>query len=344
MRKKTKTQPTTRPAVPSGLAEPAFVRESLGLEDPETEEQDEQEPSAGRACPPSSGELPSVGAAQHASGECRPCAWFYKPQSCANGKDCLHCHLCPEGELKNRKKKGPGAKVVSEEAGETTKEVAEVGQHEGPGSPMLPPPPGLPAPAQLSAVAAPSMGSAGHATRECKPCAWFWKANSCSNGKDCKHCHLCPDNEIKRRKKAKLDGIRGSRDSAEEVSSDDDQDSEYAGDQPGYEDSEASPTCFRQPSSADFVCGENEEGGIPSSGSTLHALGKCKPCAWHWKPGGCQNGKECCHCHICPAGELKGRRKAKETAMRAGVMLPMKESGPSAKQRNLHVLNIFPLL
>jgi len=44
-------------------------------------------------------------AEQHGSGLCRPCAWFWRPQGCKNGDSCGHCHLCPEGELKQRKKK-----------------------------------------------------------------------------------------------------------------------------------------------------------------------------------------------------------------------------------------------
>jgi len=46
----------------------------------------------------------SAGSVTHGSGNCRPCAWFWKDQGCENGKDCRHCHLCPEGELKHRKK------------------------------------------------------------------------------------------------------------------------------------------------------------------------------------------------------------------------------------------------
>jgi hypothetical protein len=48
--------------------------------------------------------LPSVGAALHASGQCKPCAWFWKPESCQWGLECGHCHLCPEGEIRRRKK------------------------------------------------------------------------------------------------------------------------------------------------------------------------------------------------------------------------------------------------
>lgn len=56
------------------------------------------------------GDPPSEGSKEHnqvdANGEprCQPCAWFYKPTGCTNGAACRRCHLCPEGELKNRKK------------------------------------------------------------------------------------------------------------------------------------------------------------------------------------------------------------------------------------------------
>lgn len=36
---------------------------------------------------------------------CQPCAWFYKESGCLNAAPCKYCHLCPQGELKNRKKK-----------------------------------------------------------------------------------------------------------------------------------------------------------------------------------------------------------------------------------------------
>jgi hypothetical protein len=49
-------------------------------------------------------ELPSVGSALHGTGQCRPCAWFHKPQGCARGWECRHCHACDADELRNRKK------------------------------------------------------------------------------------------------------------------------------------------------------------------------------------------------------------------------------------------------
>lgn len=52
---------------------------------------------------------------------------------------------------------------------------------------------------------------------------------------------------------------------------------------------------------------------VPSRGSALHGTGHCRPCAWFWKAQGCQNAQECGHCHMCPEGEIKARKKAKRT-------------------------------
>ena len=49
----------------------------------------------------------------------------------------------------------------------------------------------------------PSVGSALHDGKGgCRPCAWFWKSG-CINGTLCRHCHLCPQGEYKRRKEEK---------------------------------------------------------------------------------------------------------------------------------------------
>lgn len=44
-------------------------------------------------------------------------------------------------------------------------------------------------------------------------------------------------------------------------------------------------------------------------GSAKHHLGQCKPCAFAWKPEGCQSGPECKFCHICPPGEKQRRKR-----------------------------------
>lgn len=48
----------------------------------------------------------------------------------------------------------------------------------------------------------PTIGSMKHAYGTCKPCAFVFK-NGCSNGLECKFCHLCEPGERQRRKKAK---------------------------------------------------------------------------------------------------------------------------------------------
>lgn len=61
-------------------------------------------------------------------------------------------------------------------------------------------------------------------------------------------------------------------------------------------------------------------GAFPSKGSALHGTGKCSPCAWFWKKGrGCQAGINCEYCHLCPEGELKARKKVKQSLIRRGA-------------------------
>lgn len=66
------------------------------------------------------------------------------------------------------------------------------------------------------------------------------------------------------------------------------------------------------------------ETAAPSSrGSLLHdGSGRCSPCAWHYKPQGCQLAAACPYCHVCPQGELKRRKKAKVAALRQGQSKP----------------------
>jgi len=48
----------------------------------------------------------------------------------------------------------------------------------------------------------PSVGSVGHDTGDCRPCAFFL-TKGCENGTKCTFCHLCDSGEKKRRLKAK---------------------------------------------------------------------------------------------------------------------------------------------
>lgn len=47
----------------------------------------------------------SAGAQGHAIGNCKPCAWNWKPSGCSKGPDCEYCHMCDEGAIR-RKKQG----------------------------------------------------------------------------------------------------------------------------------------------------------------------------------------------------------------------------------------------
>eukprot|EP00928_Gymnodinium_smaydae_P050055 TRINITY_DN3366_c0_g7_i1.p1 TRINITY_DN3366_c0_g7~~TRINITY_DN3366_c0_g7_i1.p1 ORF type:complete len:362 (+),score=19.61 TRINITY_DN3366_c0_g7_i1:53-1138(+) len=54
--------------------------------------------------------------------------------------------------------------------------------------------------AELGSDALPTIGSKGHNSGNCKPCA-FAHSKGCNNGIQCSFCHLCPPDERKLRKK-----------------------------------------------------------------------------------------------------------------------------------------------
>merc|ERR1712216_94922 len=62
---------------------------------------------------------------------------------------------------------------------------------------------------------------------------------------------------------------------------------------------------------------------LPSVGAALHGTGMCKPCGWFHKEGGCRNGQDCRHCHLCPAGRFgafkKDNRPLKKDRLRAAA-------------------------
>lgn len=64
--------------------------------------------------------------------------------------------------------------------------------------------------APLQAVAPLNPGSMMHGTGTCSPCAWFWKPKTCLNATDCPFCHLCPEGELKSRRKTKLAVMRNA--------------------------------------------------------------------------------------------------------------------------------------
>jgi hypothetical protein len=101
-------------------------------------------------------------------------------------------------------------------------------------------------------------------------------------------------------------------------------------------DEEVTPAGASSASSA----GQVPSGQLPSVGSALHGSGTCRPCAWFHKPGGCLNAQACAHCHLCPEGELKNRKRVKENAMRVGAIAPSR----SLNTRSPRVVKIAPIL
>lgn len=196
-------------------------------------------------------------------------------------------------------------------------------------------PPGLAPPEDT-----PSHGSALHAQGNCKPCAWYWKPGSCQNGKECLHCHLCPKDELKSRKKAKSAfmrlGLTSPKPAAEEraqlaLST-------FCFNEQAEVNSEQGSTAAATSESdtttpRTHMAAQAQIAKPASKGSILHGTGECRPCAWFWKPTGCLNGAECRHCHDCPPGEVKSRKKGKTAMLRLGLATP-KAAGDKADFMN----------
>jgi len=261
-------------------------------------------------------ELPSVGSIFHGTGVCKPCAWFWKPGGCQNGADCHHCHMCPSGAIKARRKaKLDAMKRMKETASEPSELVdydAEAAEAlEAQMLPPLPeigvpeihlnarghqfqpvlPPPGLPV---LDGVVASAQAHCSQDDMAClQPCVPGQSgqlqkqlADVCTD--------TCSDN--------------GSESTAATETRSAPCNASVEGDSPMQRS--LSPDVQIQPGLA------QANAKPPSLGSLMHGTGMCKPCAWFWKPGGCQNGADCLHCHMCPSGAVKARRKAKLEAMK----------------------------
>jgi len=167
-----------------------------------------------------------------------------------------------------------------------------------------------------------SIGSELHGTGECKPCAWFWHNKGCSKGSACTFCHNCPPGELKARRKLKVMRLRQQEyeESAQERLQQMSQDTFLPGAM-DLGDVGAMPwtnTPDMQAATAKLEADLQAMDGSPvkvsyteswpSVGSQQHGTGECRPCAWFWKKG-CLNGRECLHCHLCPEGELRRKKK-----------------------------------
>jgi len=100
--------------------------------------------------------------------------------------------------------------------------------------------------------------------------------------------------------------------------------------------SHGSPRCATPSAVVHFPPGLEErvkQAALPSMGSKMHGTGACRPCAWFYKPGSCQNSHDCKYCHICPEGELKDRKKSKHAILRLGLATPKADDESVQKAR-----------
>lgn len=301
-------------------------------------------------------DAPSLGSVLHNSGHCRPCGWFWKPQGCKNGRACGHCHLCHAGEVKARKKSKmvaakreislitsqalaagsiPSRSRVSETflgclAAKPHARLAVGCQLDALVSQMLAPVQPS-APLQLSSL-----------LESVAPQAPSMPPSSFSTSKVSIHGAPPSPPSAPPRLTLPLESI----DVPPPVSSpslelspgalprslamacmDDDTEAEdeavVAAVNPEEHVFYAVETC--QPRLSRVTL-ELSTALLPSVGSALHGCGGCTACAWFWKPQGCANGEDCPYCHLCPQGEIRRRRKMKNTALRAKAALGAKQA------------------
>mmetsp|Transcript_109337 Transcript_109337/g.172305 ORF Transcript_109337/g.172305 Transcript_109337/m.172305 type:complete len:394 (+) Transcript_109337:42-1223(+) len=282
-------------------------------------------------------QFPSHGSLLHDVGQCRPCAWFWKAPGCQNGRDCCHCHLCPPGELKARKK----AKIIAAKAdagkGDTRAIDALVDSArqqtymlatvpvQPPSLELLtllpkvepPPPPSVPCfPMHLSPSMLPQLKAHPPAPPVESPKLKLKGDVDFSSPPPLKEPQVdlspgalprtlalaCMDEDASRSVIKPASGHAVASD----VKVEDDSESRQS---PRLQCHLAFP---RHRVTLDL-----DRALLPSKGSDLHAVGQCVACAWFWKPQGCQNDRECSYCHLCPQGEIRRRRKMKNAVLRS---------------------------
>lgn len=247
---------------------------------------------------------PSHGSVLHASAGCQPCAWFWKPGSCKNGKSCAYCHSCPEGELRARKKEKRTMMRLGIVTPKLTKvEVASSCEASPAGGFFLEP---------LFKSTTPELESTDCSESDPES-ATHGSSSELDSSTPCVSVGAPPESAglpatCDRVSFSGLVNPNGDVPCPGEAAAE-------------LHDDDLDP--FKEKRcSMQAPPGLDPPVGTPSHGSLLHEAGGCQPCAWFWKPSGCQNGKACTYCHACPEGELRARKKAKRTMMRLGLVTP----------------------
>eukprot|EP00445_Apocalathium_hangoei_P058715 CAMPEP_0204097478 /NCGR_PEP_ID=MMETSP0360-20130528/192462_1 /ASSEMBLY_ACC=CAM_ASM_000342 /TAXON_ID=268821 /ORGANISM="Scrippsiella Hangoei, Strain SHTV-5" /LENGTH=611 /DNA_ID=CAMNT_0051046827 /DNA_START=55 /DNA_END=1890 /DNA_ORIENTATION=+ len=341
-------------------------------------------------------DVPSRGSILHVSGDCQPCAWFWRPGSCQNGIECGHCHLCPQGEIKARRKQknttmrsvGSGTpkvqtldeephwiagvsfptdllqepqKVTLRGASAFSSESSALDATPGcDGNLMLPRKVSF-CPSSTGVVPMRSEGWGGggsdkSAASHSRMMAFLEEQRDFEADADAAEPHEtksavghnsafssessahdatpgCDGNPMQPRKvscpsstgmvpmRSEGWGGGGSDKSAASHS----RMMAFLEEQRDFE-ADADAAEPHETKSAVGHKGSKPDGPAESVGSALHGTGQCRPCAWYWRPGSCQNGAECNHCHTCSEGEIKFRRKGKQVVLRSGSALPRSPS------------------
>jgi len=285
----------------------------------------------------------SIGSALHGSGTCRPCAWFWRSGGCQNDKACYHCHLCPEGELKVRKKNKltmmrlglatPHGDSGASPSPDDYEPVSSFGISSEPLSFGIRREPGATVgldPAAPEFIFTSSQESPESTTSTAYPASRQDSQDSASSSE-----HENGGGDAPETSPIASASATTSDQTAQEL--------ELAADH-------AEAVALSVASS--IVDDESVEGAVPlpppglalptssrGPGSALHLQGLCRPCAWFYKPGGCQNEVDCSYCHLCPEGELKNRKKSKLVLMRMGLVTP-KNGVTSSEQDAKYALSL----
>eukprot|EP00929_Paragymnodinium_shiwhaense_P000352 TRINITY_DN100598_c0_g1_i1.p1 TRINITY_DN100598_c0_g1~~TRINITY_DN100598_c0_g1_i1.p1 ORF type:complete len:401 (-),score=71.06 TRINITY_DN100598_c0_g1_i1:571-1704(-) len=278
-----------------------------------------------------SGDLPSRGSVYHATGECRPCSWFWKPTGCLNGYDCGHCHACPQGEIKQRKKHRTAMLRLGLTTPKTVSRRQEPANHMPFGmqedleqmvdsaqdhdesttcsgseaeNGLTASTPGvvqgprcfepvtiaarefLAAPAVIALKATDNPGSSPLASEQSP------RMTSAGSGQGA--ARLAPV-KLQFGIEARIEVL------------------------PAEEDTSAVDPMKEATEERTEAMQLDSDNTLPSKGSALHGTGQCRPCAWFWKADGCHNDKDCLHCHLCPEGELKARKKTRHAVIRQSL-------------------------
>jgi len=303
----------------------------------------------------------SLGSLLHGTGNCRPCAWFWKPNGCQNAQECNHCHLCPEGEIKGRKKNkltmmrlgietptatglatptASGLDSVSSFSfclDRASPLVAPLNMRLDSASPLVNPlnlvldnASPLINPLNLGLDNAspltfgyPGFGLMGAPELLYPPCPpWFFPDAAMAPLSEHEATTASGSEQGSLISSGLSSGQVTASPSTERDSAANDSRSASEKDE-----QEATTASLGPPP------GLKAPPNTPSHGSVLHTLGNCRPCAWFHKPTGCESGQECKYCHVCSDGELKSRKKNKQAAMRLGLMTPKGDSSSEVDTR-----------